>query len=116
VRSRPGVIRVALEEDTRTNGAAIDVVGACRRECIDPTGVIGVSSGSAQKNGIASRARKSPAGCVSVIVRVSPLATTLEMSAMNPCAGELMIGSLRRSYTNLKVCAVTFSVEGGEKA
>ena len=83
---------------------------------LTPFGSMGVLSGSAQKKGVASRASRSPAGCVSVIVRVSPLATTLEMSAVNARDGEFIIGFVSRSKTNLKVCAVTFSVEGGEKA
>ena len=84
--------------------------------------------GSAQKNGIAMRERKSGAFFVRWIVSLSPLTVTPEgdvalwfstssaptMSLMNCAPGDCIRGLRTRSMTNLKVCAVTGWFDGGE--
>src|SRR3954470_14928204 len=71
--------------------------------------------GIAQKNGIAVRARKSGAACVSVKMMWLPLTLTPEtgdleeptMSEKNGTAGDCIFGSASRSNAALKFAAVT---------
>src|SRR5262249_75886 len=92
--------------------------------------MIGVPIGTTAKNGVESRARKSPAGAVSWIVRVSPLAEIPEtweecppwnafaptMSPTSPNAGAAApsFPATPRSIVYVKAAAVTGSFEGGE--
>ena len=82
---------------------------------------IGVSVGTAQNTGIATRARRSPAGAVRRIVSLLPLATTPEMcvalpamyaraptmSAKSAASGSFSLGLRLRSIEYLNVWAVT---------
>src|SRR4051812_44075739 len=93
-----------------------------------PFGSIGVFEGTAQKNGSASRARRSGAGAVRRIVRVLPrtvspamwaalpamYAVAPTMSSNPPAAGLLIRGFKVRSIVSLNVWAVTGWFEGGE--
>ena len=80
-----------------------------------PFGSCGVFAGMAQKNGIARRASRSGAGCVVVMIRWLPLATTPRtgdlveptMSLMNAPEGDCIFGSALRSNTALNDAAVT---------
>ena len=88
----------------------------------------GVSSGTAQKNGIAIREGKSAAGLTSVISSLFPYTLTPlisvavpavyslapAMSEMNDCAGEFIFLFRSRSMTCLNVIAVTAAPDGGE--
>ena len=90
--------------------------------------LIGVFSGTAQKNGIAMRERKSAAGLTSVIEILLPSTLTPlislavpavyslapRMSPANDCAGEFIALLRSRSMTFLKVMAVTGAFDGGE--
>ena len=72
-------------------------------------------AGSAQKNGIASRASRSGAECVMLMIRWLPWARTPEtgdfdeptMSLMKAPDGDCIFGSASRSKTALKLAAVT---------
>jgi hypothetical protein len=127
------VVGVRLEDEQLPWRVLRGVVGTGRgqRLALDPPGKIGVSLGTGQKNGAASRCRKSPDGAVSVIVSVSPAVTRPEMCSTRPArksASPTMssislgpgvvgprLGDSARSREYRNVSAVTASPEGGEK-
>ncbi len=88
---------------------------------LTPFESIGVLVGIAQKNGIATRARKSGEFAVRLTIRCDPLTLTPEtvfalpsslastpaMSLMNGVAGDCIFGSASRSIAALKFWAVT---------
>ena len=88
-----------------------------------PLGSIGVETGTAQKNGIASRASRSGAAATSVMLSLLPLALIPEgsftfpfsaacaptTSLMKLTAGDAIFGEKSRSKARTKLCAVTGS-------
>ena len=82
---------------------------------LTPFGSLGNDDGIAQKNGIASRASRSGAACVLVMIRCFPFTRTPEtglllaptMSLMKAPDGDCILGSASRSIAALNEAAVT---------
>src|SRR3990172_6049105 len=72
-----------------------------------PSGTIGVFTGTAEKNGIVIRARKSGATTFSLTVNVWPFALYDATSSRNDDAGDCIFGSRARWNARLKFAAVT---------